>query len=197
MILSNIEIHRALDDRRLVIDPEPHPRSPAKDKNSNCPYQTSSVDLKLGDEISYFKSDLALNINLTRGGFAKLFGPNSEQRKITAEQPYLLKPNHFVLGKTLEIVSLPIVSEGTCLAARIEGKSSYARCGLLIHFTAPTIHSGFSGTITLELINLGPCDIALVPGAAICQLIIEEVRGVPFKNDSQFQGQLKAGGVLS
>ena len=197
MILSNIEIHRALDDKRLVIQPEPLPRLPINEKDSNCPYQTSSVDLRLGDEISYFKSDLALNINLTRGGFAKLFGPNSEQRKITTEQPYLLKPHHFVLGKTLEVVSLPIVSEGTCLAARIEGKSSYARCGLLIHFTAPTIHSGFSGTITLELINLGPCDIALVPGAPICQLIVEEVRGVPFKNNSQFQGQLKAGGVLS
>ena len=197
MILSNVEIHRALDERRLVIDPEPLPRSPSSDKDSNCPYQTSAVDLRLGDEISYFTSDLALNINLTRGGFAKLFGPNSEQRKITREQPYLLQPHHLVLGKTLERVSLPIVPEGTCLAARIEGKSSYARCGLLVHFTAPTIHAGFAGTITLELINLGPCDIALIPGAPICQLIVEEVRGVPFKNNSQFQGQSNAGGILS
>lgn len=197
MILSNVEIHRALDERRLVIDPEPLPRSPSTDKDSNCPYQTSAVDLRLGDEISYFTRDLALNINLTRGGFAKLFGPNSEQRKITTEQPYLLRPNHLVLGKTLERVSLPITTEGTCLAARIEGKSSYARCGLLVHFTAPTIHSGFAGTITLELINLGPCDIALIPGAPICQLIVEEVRGVPFKNNSQFQGQTNAGGILS
>jgi dCTP deaminase len=102
-----------------------------------------------------------------------------------------------VLGKTLERVALPVVTEGTCLAARIEGKSSYARCGLLVHFTAPTIHSGFAGTITLELINLGPCDIALIPGAPICQLIVEEVRGVPFKNNSQFQGQTNAGGILS
>jgi len=197
MILSNIEIHRALDDKRLVIQPEPLPRLPTTDKDSNCPYQTTSVDLRLGDEISYFRDDLALNINLTRGGFAKLFGPNSEQRRITTEQPYLLKPNRLVLGKTLERVELPIVSEGTYLAARVEGKSSHARCGLLVHFTAPTIHSGFAGTITLELINLGPCDIALVPGAPICQLIIEEVRGVPFRNNSQFQGQLRAGGVLS
>ncbi len=196
MILSNIEIHRALDDKRLVIQPEPLPRLPTTDKDSNCPYQTTSVDLRLGDEISYFRDDV-LNINLTRGGFAKLFGPNSEQRRITTERPYLLKPNHLVLGKTLERVELPIISEGNCLAARVEGKSSYARCGLLVHFTAPTIHSGFAGTITLELINLGPCDIALVPGAPICQLIIEEVRGVPFRNNSQFQGQLRAGGVLS
>ncbi len=197
MILSNVEIHRALDEKRLAIEPPPLPRFPANENDSNCPYQTSSVDLRLGDEISYFRSELALYINLTRGGFARLFGPNSEQRKITTEQPYLLKPNHFVLGKTLERVSLPIVTEGTCLAARIEGKSSYARCGLLVHFTAPTIHSGFSGTITLELINLGPCDIALIPGAAICQLIVEEVRGVPVRNNSQFQGQSQAGGVLS
>jgi deoxycytidine triphosphate deaminase len=41
----------------------------------------------------------------------------------------------------------------------VEGKSSYARCGLLVHFTAPTIHTGFAGTITLELINLGLCKI--------------------------------------
>jgi len=197
MILSNVEIHRALDEKRLVIDPEPLPRLPINDKDSNCPYQTSSVDLRLGDEISYFKSDLALNINLTRGGFAKLFGPNSEQRKITDEQPYLLRRNHLVLGKTLERVSLPIVSAGICLAARIEGKSSYARCGLLVHFTAPTIHSGFSGTITLELINLGPCDIMLIPGAPICQLIVEEVLGVPLRNNSQFQGQARAGGLIS
>lgn len=197
MILSNVEIHLALDEKRLVIQPEPLPRTPSNDKGSNCPYQTSSVDLRLGDEISYFKDDLALNINLTRGGFAKLFGPNSEQRKITTEQPYLLKPNHLVLGKTLERVELPIVTEGICLAARIEGKSSYARCGLLVHFTAPTIHSGFAGTITLELINLGPCDIALIPGAPICQLIVEEVRGTPFRNNSQFHDQAQAGGVIS
>ena len=86
MILSNIDIHRALDDKRLVIQPEPLPRLPTTDKDSNCPYQTTSVDLRLGDEISYFRDDV-LNINLTRGGFAKLFGPNSEQRMITSVCP--------------------------------------------------------------------------------------------------------------
>jgi dCTP deaminase len=75
------------------------------------------------------------------------------------------------------------------LAARVEGKSSYARCGLLVHFTAPTIHAGYAGTITLELINFGPIPIALYPGAPICQLIIEQVHGIPFRNDSQFQNQ--------
>ena len=65
---------------------------------------------------------------------------------------------------------------------------------MLVHFTAPTIHAGFAGTITLELINLGPCNISLYPGAPICQLIVEEVKGTPVRNDSPFQGQSKAGG---
>jgi dUTPase len=93
-----------------------------------------------------------------------------------------------------ERVEFPIGEEGRCLAGRVEGKSSYARCGLLIHFTAPTIHAGFSGTITLELCNLGPANISLYPGMPICQLIVEAVEGVPFRNDSQFQGQRAVGG---
>jgi dCTP deaminase len=107
----------------------------------------------------------------------------------------VLRPNKLVLGKTLERVEFPLQSDGSVsLAARVEGKSSYARCGLLVHFTAPTIHAGFAGTITLELINLGPLDIALYPHMPICQLIIEQVAGTPFRNDSQFQGQSRPGG---
>jgi dCTP deaminase len=192
MILSNIEIHRALDERRLILDPEPRPRMPGD--GIDCPYQTSAVDLRLGSEISFFKQPLPLNINLLRGGFAHLFGPNSKQQTITEDQPFVLKPGRLILGRTLETVGLPIIPDGTCLAARVEGKSSYARCGLLVHFTAPTVHSGFHGTITLEFYNLGPFDISLYPNAPICQLIVETVLGVPFRNDGQFQGQQRAGG---
>ena len=192
MILSNVEIHRALDEKRLSIEPEPSPRSPTA--GLPCPYQTTAVDLRLGNEISFFKEGLAFDINLTQGPFAKLFGPNSETRLLTADSPFVLRPNRLVLGRTLESVSLPILAGHTSLAARVEGKSSYARCGLLVHFTAPTIHAGFSGSITLELINLGPCNISLYPGAPICQLILEEVIGIPIKNDSQFQNQTAPGG---
>jgi dCTP deaminase len=194
MILSNLEIQKALDEKRLVISPEPAPRQPTGNATDDCPYQTSSVDLRLAPEISYFKEGLPLDINLSRGGFAQLFGPMSESFRISQGQPFVLRPNHLVLGRTLERIELPIVANGQSLAARVEGKSSYARCGLLVHFTAPTIHSGFAGTITLELINLGPCNISLYPGAPICQLIVEAVLGTPFRNDSQFQGQFQPGG---
>lgn len=192
MILSNTAIFEALDKGWFKLSPEPTPRTP--DLGATCPFQTTAVDLRLGSEIAYFREGLAINIDLRQGGFAGLFGPNSETRKITDEQPFVLFPNKLVLGKTLERVELPLNSSGPTLAARVEGKSSYARCGLLVHFTAPTIHAGFSGTITLELINLGPIPISLFPGAPICQLILEEVKGVPFRNDSQFQGQTTAGG---
>jgi dCTP deaminase len=195
MILSNSELHAALDSRRLIIEPEPSPRYPTED--GKCPYQTSSVDLCLGNEISYFKEGLPISVDLRKGGFANLFGPNSIVTTITEEQPFALKPGKLVLGKTLEKLTLSLLDNSAIsLAARIEGKSSYARCGLLIHFTAPTIHAGWSGTITLELINFGPFDIMLYPGAAICQLIIEEVKGIPFTNLSQFQGQERPGGKM-
>jgi len=194
MILSNTAIFAALDEQRLIIQPEPSPRDPTENPSVDWPYSTSAVDLRLGDEISWFNDGLAVNIDLRRGRFADLFGPSSSSRVISADQPYSLMPGKLVLANTLERVELPIVDDGQCLAARVEGRSSFARCGLLVHFTAPTIHAGFSGRITLEIINLGPIPILLYPGIYICQLIVEEVRGVPRRNDSQFQGQTKPSG---
>lgn len=193
MILSNAAIHEALDSRRLVIEPPPTPREPTATQ-PNCPYQTSAVDLRLGDEVSVYRQDKApVLVDLRSGGFAKLGASVMEPRKLTEDQPFVLEPNRFVLGRTLERVGLPLSADpDKSLAARVEGKSSYARCGLLVHFTAPTIHAGFEGTITLEIINLGRYSISLHPGMPICQLVIEEVRGVPFQNDSQFHGQSRA-----
>ncbi len=195
MILSNISIHEAMDKGWLKIEPPPVPRF-REVGGPKCPYQTSAVDLRLGTEIAYFKEGIPAQIDLRKGDFNRMFGPLSETRQLTEDQPFVLRPRMLVLGKTMERVSLPLQAEGmTSLAARVEGKSSYARCGLLVHFTAPTIHAEFNGTITLELINLGTLDIALYPQMPICQLIVEQVHGTPFSNVSQFQGQSKPGGV--
>ena len=194
MILSNVSIHEALDKGWLIIDPEPTPRRKVEG-GLKCPFQTSAVDLRLGSEIAYFKEGIPAQIDLRKGDFNAMFGPLSETRQLTEDQPFVLRPRKLVLGKTLERVTLPLQPEGSIsLAARVEGKSSYARCGLLVHFTAPTIHAEYDGTITLELINLGPLDIALYPNMPICQLVIEQVHGTPFSNVSQFQGQTKPGG---
>jgi dCTP deaminase len=120
---------------------------------------------------------------------------HSQALRISDLQPFCLEPHRFILARTHEHIEFPILRDRpTCLAARIEGKSSRARFGILIHFTAPTVHPGFKGTLTLEMINLGPASFMLRPGMAIAQLIVEEVRGCPIENPSQFQGQRNAAG---
>ncbi len=194
MILSNVELFRALNDGRLIIRPEPQPRLSTVEP-ARSPYGTHSVDLRLGSEITIPVSG-QFNYDLTQPGhIAETIRQHSETVRITENQPFCLQPNRFVLGRTLEWVELPILPDReTCLAARIEGKSSRARFGILVHFTAPTVHPGFAGTLTLEMINMGPSSFMLRPGMAIAQLIMEEVRGRPIHNPSQFQGQQNPAG---
>jgi len=194
MILSNVEIFKALDEGRLIIRPEPQPRLPTIGE-SHSPYDTHTVDLRLADEINVPKEG-QITYDLTKSGrIAETIAGHSEKLTLTRLQPLALKPNRFVLGQTREWISLPFrKGDETCLAARIEGKSSRARFGLLVHFTAPTVHPGYEGTLTLEMINLGPADILLVPDMYIAQLIVEEVKGCPIRNPSEFQGQTTAVG---
>ena len=156
MILSNSELHRALDEKRLIIDPEPVPRVPTLGKH--CPYDTHSVDLTLGGELSIPQRDLPFTYDLSQPqNLSKFLSLYSEKKLISEKTPFKLEHGQFVLGRTRERVYLPIPDEGECcLAARIEGKSSRARMGLLVHLTAPTVHAGFEGTLALEMINLGP-----------------------------------------
>ena len=89
----------------------------------------------------------------------------------------IIKPGTFVLVRTFEYISLPVKSK---LAARVEGRSKQARLGLTAHITAPTIHAGFAGKITLEILNHGPFRVEVRPNRSqLCQLIIEEVSAVP------------------
>ncbi len=94
----------------------------------------------------------------------------------------------FLLAKTLETIRLPVES---CLAARVEGRSSFASLGLAVHITAPTVHAGFEGPIVLEIKNLGPLTLKLEPGkTAICQMIFEQVSSEPEGPlTTDFQGQ--------
>lgn len=187
MILSNCSVHKALDEGRLVIDPEPVPRTP--EVGMVCPYDTHSVDLRLHDEISVPKPG-PFTYDLTQeGSIAEFIADNSEKMKITKDQPFTLKRHQFILARTFESIQLPLDKGPPYLAARIEGKSSRARCGILVHFTAPTVHPGFSGPLTLEMINLGPTNFLLHPDMFIAQLIVEEVSGELVENPSQFQNQ--------
>jgi dCTP deaminase len=192
MILSNVEIQRALDEGRLVIDPQPEPRKPEVGKY--CPYNTHSVDLKLGSQITVPKQGPFVYDLTESGSLAELISKHSEQHILEENRPFHLGPCQFVLGKTLERIALPL-KKRPYLSARIEGKSSRARCGVLVHFTAPTVHPAWDGNLTLEIVNLGVTKVALHFGMAIAQLIIEQVFGRVLLNPSQFQNQSTPGGL--
>ena len=110
--------------------------------------------------------------------------------EVTSDETFVLHPGEFVLGSTYEVVSLP-----DDIAARLEGKSSLGRLGLLTHSTAGFIDPGFSGHVTLELANVATLPIKLYPGMKIGQLCFFRLSSPadnPYgsaKYGSRYQGQ--------
>lgn len=193
MILSNKEIIKALDKGTIVINPRPD--MPLMGKGSD-PFGSMSLDLRLGGTILVPKEGQSFAFDLKRGSISGFLGNVCDRVEITTGRPYILESNKFILAHTLENVWLPIIEGKPCYAARVEGKSSFARCGLIVHFTAPTIHAGFKGTITLEMINLSANSIILHAGMYICQLIFERVEGEILQHaPSRFMGQSSPEGL--
>jgi dCTP deaminase len=176
MILPDREIQKAIRDGRLVINPEPDPSQ----------YDSSALDLRVGDDFRRWRNALRApgtrhHIDLDRIDLANIIDL-SEPLEPNSEGVVVIAPGDFVLVRTLEWVQLPLTGK---LAARVEGRSKQARLGLAAHITAPTIHAGFRGKITLEIINHGPFHLeAYVNQSRLCQLIFEEVRSIPERGGS-------------
>lgn len=173
MILTDREIQLSLHHGQFTIDPCPE---------LEC-YSSTSVDLRLKETLTIFHDDINTNaietvIDPTKRYSAEQVIRKFSDEKTIGDEGYVLHPGIFVLGWTYERVDLPIHSR---IAARVEGKSSLARLGLLVHFTAPTIHSGFNNLIRLEILNLGRIPIRLHKKMRICQLIFEITLGTPDK----------------
>ncbi|MFB3918396.1 MAG: dCTP deaminase [Terriglobales bacterium] len=193
MILSNEGIKLALQTGDIGITPVPRPEQ----------YTTSAVDLVLGDDFRIWDEErlsvpgARIDLNLAEQQFnrtarAYLREMPKERDGSVVFPPYSRHPWH-ILGQTRERVSLNAAAR---LAARVEGRSSFARLGLVVHLTAPTIHAGFEGNITLEMINFGPFHLRLVPGdTRICQLILERLETDPTQEiATDFQGQMTPAG---
>ena len=150
-MLSDRDIRAEIKAGRLGIDP--------------CDIelvQPSSVDVRLDRFFRVFNNSQYTHID-----------PSLQQDELTTlvepfgDDPFVLHPGEFVLGSTLEIVTLP-----DDLAGRLEGKSSLGRLGLLTHSTAGFIDPGFTGAVTLELSNVANLPIKLFPGMKIGQLCL-------------------------
>ncbi len=143
MLLSDRDIRAEVAAERLVLDPW----------DADL-IQPSSIDVRLDRFFRVFNNSQYTHID-----------PSLQQDELTTlvepkdGDPFVLHPGEFVLGSTLEVVTLP-----DDLAGRLEGKSSLGRLGLLTHSTAGFIDPGFSGHITLELSNVANLPITLWPG---------------------------------
>jgi dCTP deaminase len=138
MILSNLAIMEALKKGLFSVTPPP------QGDVSAAPFNTSALDLRLGSEINIpATGGNPIQLDLSQGRIAPFLAKHCEKKILAKDQPYSLQPNRFILANTLETVSFPLdTADGTVLAARVEGKSSFARCGLLVHFTAPNDSCG-------------------------------------------------------
>lgn len=174
VLLSDRDIRAELDQGRVALEPY----EPAM-------IQPSSIDVRLD---RYFR--------LFDNHKYPVIDPSAEQPDLTRlvesapGEPFVLHPGEFVLGSTFERVTLP-----DDVAARLEGKSSLGRLGLLTHSTAGFIDPGFSGHVTLELSNVATLPILLWPGMKIGQLCFFRLSSAaeqPYGSSaygSRYQGQ--------
>ncbi|GGK95014.1 dCTP deaminase [Mangrovihabitans endophyticus] len=174
MLLSDRDLAAEIKASHLALEPfEPELMQP------------SSIDVRLDRYFRVFNNHLYTHID-----------PAETQDELTSQvevrdgEPFVLHPGEFVLASTLEVITV-----GDALAARLEGKSSLGRLGLLTHSTAGFIDPGFSGHVTLELSNVANLPIKLWPGMKIGQLCIFRLSSPaehPYgsaKYGSRYQGQ--------
>src|ERR1044071_8294686 len=149
MILSDRDIRAEIEAGRITIDPF----------DERC-IQPSSVDLHVDSQFRVFANSRYPFIDV-REEMPDL----TELVEVKPDEPFILHPGEFVLGSTLERVMLP-----DDLVARLEGKSSLGRLGLLIHSTAGFIDPGWDGHVTLELSNVANLPITIYPEMKIGQI---------------------------
>jgi dCTP deaminase len=174
VILSDRSLREAIAAGRLVIDPL-----------DDDAIQPSSIDVRLDNRFRVFYT--------ARHPYIDVKQPMDDLTELVEVKPddaFILHPGEFVLGSTLEQVGIP-----PDLAARLEGKSSLGRLGLMTHSTAGFLDPGFTGHVTLELSNVANLPITLYPGMRIGQIAVFQLstaaerpygsRGV----GSKYQGQ--------
>lgn len=177
MVLSDKDIREALRTKHIVITPAP---------DLDVQLGSCSLDLRLGRTFRVFNQTHAPFIDLKNKGIA-----DDMMREIVIgeQEPFILEPGDFVLAVTMETIEMP-----DDLIARLEGRSSLGRLGIVVHSTASVVDPGMRGTIVLELGNHGKMPVALYSGMRICALTFEELKNpaeVPYhkKKNAKYIGQ--------
>ena len=203
MYLSDRDLKQAIDEGQLIFEPYPQQIDP------------TSIDLHL-DQVSEAKiwntAELIAHHSLTGnqrpevrigtytyGDFSRRFLStppdfNNQSGELVQKRgnQIIVRTGGFLLWQTREVVGTPTEAQFICF---VDGKSTRARAGIMVHLTAPTIHSTWKGKITLEIANLGPFDLVLQEGDVIAQLTVAKITSSPAKNMIQTSQTFSQGGV--
>jgi dCTP deaminase len=190
MFLSDRDLRFVLEAKQLIFDPPPEE------------IDTTSIDLHL-DKVSEAKvwDVAAFEKQQADAGRPPILGvgqfnPKDFSRRFTVPLPtegeanprilvyrdgssVIVKPRGFFLWQTREVIGTPEIDPR--LICFVDGKSTRARAGLVVHMTAPTVHAGWWGHVTLEMANLGPFTLGLKEGDAIAQVVVAAISSPPLK----------------
>lgn len=177
MVLSDKDLKKNLKSGKIKISPQP---------DMSIALGSCSVDLRLGNEFRVFEH--------SRFPFVDPYDPKlsadiTKEVSVQDNEPFILQPGDFVLATTIESFTLP-----DDLLARLEGRSSLGRLGIVVHSTASVFEPGFSGKVVMELGNLGRLPVALYPGMRVCALTFEQLStaaDIPYsrKPTAKYMGQ--------
>jgi len=166
MVLSDWEIVRALLKKDIVVTPL---------MNAKEQIGGSSIDVRLGTEFKLIRivKQTHFDLSIPVVEIKEQFREYTEVIHVEPMEQFILHPNEFALGSTLEYIMLP-----DNIAGRLEGRSTWGRAGLQVHSTAGLIDPGFQGTLTFELNNMGKLPLPLYPGVRIAQIIFYRCESV-------------------
>ncbi len=151
----------------------------------------SSFDLRLGYEFGVLNTR---KLEMVDTKDMSSYEDYISKERHSTDEGVVIHPGEFILGSTMEKISVP-----DDMVARVEGRSSYGRLGIIVHATAGFVDPGFEGDITLEIQNLGNAPVKLYPEDRICQLVFETMTSKadkPYgdKKDTKYMGQTGATG---
>lgn len=184
-ILSDRDIKELVEEKNAV-EVEKGP-----DLDYDLQLGPSSFDLRLGYEFGIIDTR---RIDMIDARNMEKYRKCIQTEQHTPEDGVVIHPGEFILGSTLEMLNVP-----NDLVARVEGRSSYGRLGIIVHATAGYIDPGFKGDITLEIQNLGNAPVKIYPEDRVCQVVFETMTSesqTPYgsKKDSKYMGQTGATG---
>lgn len=184
-ILPDKQLRKLVQDNSIYVENGP-------EVDEDLQIGPSSIDLRLGYEFAIMETRRVEVLDTKEiPELSKL----QHSVKKTPDEGFVVHPGEFVLSTTMETVEIP-----SNMVARIEGRSSYARLGLIPHAAGGFIDAGFEGQITLEIRNLGDVPIKIYPEDRICQMAVETMTAeaeTPYgdKADAKYMGQKGATGA--